>query len=44
MEEALQKHRGRRKKKKKSGKVSKKEKETIEEVKPSSEEDYEQTG
>jgi len=43
LEETIQKRRGRRKKKKKTGKVVKKEKEVIEDVKPLSE-DYEQTG
>jgi len=42
MEETIQKRRGRRKKKK-TGKIGKKEKEPLEEVKPS-EEEYEQTG
>ena len=43
IEETIQKRRGRRKKKKKAGKIAKKEKEVIEEVKPP-EQDYEQTG
>jgi len=43
VEETIQKRRGRRKKKRRTGKIAKKEKEVIEEVKPL-EENYDQTG